>query len=110
MSSSPTTDNNRVVEVVKPTAHHDHGHGSGARSTLRRGGGQAPGDVFIADTGNNRVVEVNADGTQSTVAAVVDGAFGVAVDTMGDLFIADFGNSVVEVTPPAARRAPSPRG
>ena len=58
------------------------------------------GDVFIADTGNNRVVEVKPDGTQTTVGTGLNLPFGVAVDGSGDVFIADAGNNqVVEVKP-----------
>ena len=61
----------------------------------------AGGNVFIADLGNNRVVEVPASGgPQFTVGSGLAGPFGVAVDGAGDVFIADSGNSrVVEVTP-----------
>ena len=56
------------------------------------------GDVFIADSGNNRVVEVKADGTQTTVGSGLTGPAGVAVDRSGDVFIADYANDrVVEV-------------
>ena len=56
------------------------------------------GDVFIADFGNNRVVEVNAGGTQTTVGSGFNEPRGVAVDGSGDVFIADTGNNrVVEV-------------
>ena len=56
------------------------------------------GDVFIADSGNNRVVEVNADGIQTTVGSGLTGPAGVAVDGSGDVFIADYANDrVVEV-------------
>ena len=47
------------------------------------------GDVFIADTGNNRVVEVRPDGTQTTVGSGLNQPNGVAVDGSGDVFIAD---------------------
>ena len=59
----------------------------------------AAGDVFIADSSNDRVVEVSAGGVQTTVAASgLDGPQGVAVDGAGDVFIAAFNNSdVVEV-------------
>ena len=71
------------------------------------------GDIFIADTGNNRIREVNytsnyATSTITTVAgsgnygyngdgiaataAELWNPFGVAVDAAGDLFIADAGN------------------
>ena len=60
------------------------------------------GDIFIADSGNNRVVEVPAGGgTQTTVntgSYTLNSPFGVAVDGAGDVFIADSGNNrVVEV-------------
>ena len=57
------------------------------------------GDVFIADTVNNQVVEVKPDGTQTTVGSGLNLPRGVAVDGAGDVFIADTLNSeVVEVT------------
>ena len=58
----------------------------------------AAGDVFIADTGNQRVVEVAANGTQHTVGVGLNYPQGLAVDGAGDLFIADNNlNEVVEV-------------
>ncbi len=70
------------------------------------------GDLFIADTGNNVVREVSAatgdittvagDGTAgyagnggSATGAELNGPQGVAVDSMGNLYIADTGNSVI---------------
>ena len=56
------------------------------------------GDAFIADFGNSRVVEVQADGTQTAVGSGLSFPTGVAVDGSGDVFIADVGNHrVVEV-------------
>ncbi len=76
----------------------------------------AAGNLFIADYGNQRVRKVTPDGIISTVAG--NGAYGysgdggpatsaklympysVAVDTAGDLFIADFYNDRIrKVTP-----------
>jgi len=59
----------------------------------------AAGDVFIADTGNSRVVEVPAGGgAQTTVGSELSLPQRVAVDGAGDVFIADTNNSrVVEV-------------
>ena len=72
----------------------------------------AAGDVFISDTGNNVVREVNqstgvittvagtgsagytGDGDQAT-SAELSSPIGLAVDNEGDLFIADLGNWVV---------------
>ncbi len=70
----------------------------------------AAGDLFIADTGNSRIQEVNAvthvittvvgtgtpgfngDGIAAT-AAEIAGPVGLALDAAGDLFFADNGNS-----------------
>ncbi|MFD4612181.1 RICIN domain-containing protein [Streptomyces sp. NPDC058451] len=73
------------------------------------------GAVYIADAGNNRVRKVSADGKISTVAgtgaagsggdgglattAQLHGPFGVAVDSTGVLYIAEYnGNRVRKVT------------
>jgi trimeric autotransporter adhesin len=71
----------------------------------------AQGNLYIADTLNNRVRKVTPDGTISTVAgngtslysgdggpavaAQLSGPRGLALDAGGDLFIADTGNNVV---------------
>jgi sugar lactone lactonase YvrE len=66
----------------------------------------AQGDVFIADTYNNRVVKVTPQGKVVTVAGYSGdgglGAFaelnepnGVAVDAKGNLYIADSANNVI---------------
>ncbi len=63
----------------------------------------AAGDLFIADAGNSRVVEVPAGCTNSSCQVVVPATglmnpTGVAVDGAGDLFISDEqSNLVVEV-------------
>jgi large repetitive protein len=56
--------------------------------------------VYIADTGNNRVVEVSSSGAQTVVPATgLKSPEGVAVDQSGDVFIADSGNNrVVKVS------------
>ena len=71
----------------------------------------ASGDVFIADTVNNVVRKVDSGGTITTIAGNGTAGFGgdggpatnamlhfptgLAVDSSGDLFIADFGNQRV---------------
>jgi hypothetical protein len=59
----------------------------------------AAGDIFIADTANNRVVKVPADGDAlSTIGCGLKGPEGVAVDEAGDVFIADtYNNRVLKV-------------
>ena len=57
------------------------------------------GNVFIADTGNNRVVKFPVGGApQVAVGSGLSAPQGVAVDSAGDVFIADTGNKrVVEL-------------
>ena len=62
----------------------------------------AQGDMYIADTNNKRIVEVNAAGTASIVALPglsLSYPNGVAVDGRGELFIADLYNfRIVELS------------
>jgi hypothetical protein len=54
------------------------------------------GDLYIADTGNNRIVEVNAAQQVSlanTQLYNLSRPSGVAIDSAGDLYIADTGNN-----------------
>lgn len=63
-------------------------------------GVDAAGDLFIADTGNNRIVEVsNNDTVQSTVTSgTLTNPNGVAVDGAGDVFVTEgSANLVLEV-------------
>jgi uncharacterized protein (TIGR03437 family) len=69
------------------------------------------GNLFIADFGNDRVRKVSASGTITTAAGNGNQGFsgdggpaisselnypkGITVDTLGNLFIADFGNNVI---------------
>ena len=79
----------------------------------------ASGNLYIADSGNNRVAKVTADGTISTVAGIGTAGFSgdggpaaraqfsgptsVAVDAAGNLYIADQLNHCVrKVTPGGA--------
>jgi sugar lactone lactonase YvrE len=76
----------------------------------------AAGDIFIADSANNVIREVMTDGNIATVAGVNilgyqgDGGLataaelyeptGLAMDTAGNLYIADSGNNVVRIIYP----------
>src|SRR5205814_88522 len=56
------------------------------------------GDVFIADTYNNRVLKVTPSGTASVAASGLNHPEGLALDAYGNLFIANAGaNDVLEV-------------
>jgi sugar lactone lactonase YvrE len=74
----------------------------------------AAGDVFIADSDDNRVVEVPAGGgapvTIVTTPFVLSNPLGVAVDSSGNLFIADYNNSRVVKVPPAGGGSPTTVG
>ena len=87
--------------------------------------GDTSGNIYIADTYNNRIRKVSASGTISTVAgngtagfggdgglasaSIVNSPTGVYVDTIGNLYIADNGNQrirkVSETLPPVTTAA-----
>jgi sugar lactone lactonase YvrE len=59
----------------------------------------ARGDVYVADEGNDRVVEFKTTGAKVAVRNDLLSPTGVTVDTKGDVYIADTGaNEVLEVT------------
>jgi len=123
------TDNHRVLvalpgSVVETFAGNgspgDAGDGESARlAQLNLPGACAldgAGDVFIADTSNHRIREVTAAGMIVTVAgsgvaghlgdggaataAALYAPSGVAVDSSGDIFIADTGNHAIRLVTP----------
>ena len=133
--SSPTADNNVVREVVKATgdiitvagdgtAGYSGDGGPATAAELNDPNGVAvdsAGDLFIADTNNNVIREVvKATGDIITVAgngnagysgdngpataAELDTPRGLAVDSAGDLFIADCGQ---QRDPRGGRRRPA---
>jgi hypothetical protein len=60
----------------------------------------AAGDVYVADSGNNRVVELPAGSSTQQVLPFsgLDDPTGVAVDAAGDVYVAELGdNEVVEL-------------
>jgi hypothetical protein len=126
------TGNDRIREVVKATGMIRTVAGDGAAGSGGDGGlataaaldgpsdvaVDAAGDLFIADSLNNRIREVDTSGIIRTVAgsgtagfggddqpataAELSGPVGVALDASGHLFIADTGNDRIrEVIVPA---------
>ncbi|MGB8368200.1 MAG: HYR domain-containing protein [Verrucomicrobiia bacterium] len=105
-------DNNGIITTVAGGGHYGLGDGGAAtNASLVQPSGvavDASGNLFIADTWNNRIREVDPDGIITTVAgngslnysgdggqatsASLAGPSGVAVDASGNLFIADTGN------------------
>ncbi len=55
----------------------------------------ATGNIFIADTGNNRVRKVDTNGIITSVTSSLSSPRGVWVNGPANLFIADYGNNVV---------------
>jgi len=92
------------------------GVGSAARFSYPTGVAvDAAGNVFVADSGNSTIRRVAPDGTVTTVAGspgltgAVDGVAAdarfnnpsdVAVDSLGNVFVADTGNSTIRVITP----------
>ncbi len=60
------------------------------------------GDIFVTDTGNSRIVEVNAQGAASVLTIsglTLASPTGIAIDGSGNLYVADTGNTrVVKVS------------
>ena len=60
-------------------------------------------NIYIADSGNNRVVEIpwngTSFGTEIVVASGIGGAGAVAVDGGGDVYIANYGASTIAEVP-----------
>jgi DNA-binding beta-propeller fold protein YncE len=67
----------------------------------------ASGNVFVTDTGNNRIQKFSATGTYLTQFGTsgsgngqMSNPSGVAVDSLGDVYVADAGNSRVQLFQP----------
>ena len=84
---------------------------SGSQISLAKGTWSAPsgvavdgkGNLFVADCGNNRVVELspsgNGFGAPTTVLSGLSGPAGIAADWNGNLFVSDTGNNRVLMLP-----------
>jgi DNA-binding beta-propeller fold protein YncE len=95
-----------LVGVVCPVSHAQNAHFSGSQLTLpvtglnnpRQVAVDAAGNLYIADSGNNRVLKETLSGgtyTQSTIGSGLNVPFGVAVDANGNVYIADLNNGRV---------------
>ncbi len=95
------------------------GMGSAARFSLPSGvAADSAGNVYVADTGNNTIRQVTPDGVVTTLAGLAgssggadgtgsaarfNGPTGVAVDSAGNVYVADTGNNTIrQVTPGGA--------
>lgn len=57
------------------------------------------GNIYVADTGNNRIRKISTSGEVSTISTGLNGPKGVAVDASGNVYVADTGNNrVVKLT------------
>jgi DNA-binding beta-propeller fold protein YncE len=66
----------------------------------------AHGNVFVADTGNNRIVKLSPEGVLLTTWGEKGAAAGqfdqprwVTVDARGNVYVADFGNNRIQHLP-----------
>jgi len=107
---------NDEVGAVSPAGHAD---GTGAAATFYQPGGiaiDAAGNLWVADTDNNTLREVTPGGVVTTLAgtalvqgladgtgtaALFDNPVGIAVDSAGNLYVADTGNSLIRKVTPA---------
>ena len=64
---------------------------TGLAATLTVWRWTAAGNVYVADTGNNRVLKLAAGSSTQTVLPFtgLNGPYGVAVDTAGTVYVAD---------------------
>ena len=59
----------------------------------------ASGNLFIADTGNNSVRKVTADGIISTVLTGIPDPVGIALDATGNIYVSSTANRVMKSGP-----------
>ena len=111
------TDNDRIREVspngIITTVAGDAGFsgdgGPASQAQLNHPEGvavDAQGNLYIADTGNNRIRKISPDGIIVTIAgngtpAILDAPTGIAVGASGNIFIADTGNNRIRVVDPS---------
>ena len=122
---SDAGDNNRIrkitpdgrVETFAGDGREAFADGPGLQAAFNTPSGlaiDADGNIYVADTGNNRIRKITPQGIVSTIAgdgtagyadgpasqAKFDGPVGVAVDKAGDVFVADSYNDRVRLISP----------
>jgi trimeric autotransporter adhesin len=111
-----TPDGNIATAVGTGTAGFTGDEGPAVSATLNAPGGVAADDngiLYIADTGNNRIRQVTADGVIHTIAGAdpavpLDGPRGLVLDGSGNLYFADTNqNQVRRLVPQAAPAEPA---
>ena len=111
-----TTEANAITAVERhdPNAQHSGPSSSSGLAFPGRCGSDGVGNVYVADTDNNTIVEWNAaTQTVSTpISSGLDYPEGVAVDSSGNVYIADSATTRSRNGTPQRRRLPpwSPRG
>ena len=102
--AQPVTFTVTAVPPVTPPGYHAE-FGSGTLSSPSGIALDASGDVWVGDTGNNRIVEFSASGTviggfTPSGSYTLNGPTAIALNAAGDVFVADTGdNRVVEFFP-----------
>ena len=122
---SDAADNNRIrkitpagrVETFAGSGKEAFADGPGLQAAFNTPSGLAidgVGNLYVADTGNNRIRKISTDGVVSTIAgdgtagyadgpasqAEFDGPIGVAVDKTGNVFVADSYNDRLRLISP----------
>ncbi|MBC3840133.1 hypothetical protein GXW82_07900 [Streptacidiphilus sp. 4-A2] len=101
--AQPVTFTVTAAPAATPPAYHSE-FGSGTLNSPSGVALDASGNVWVSDTGNNRVVEFSASGTDiggftPTGSYALNGPTAITVNSAGDVFVADTGdNRVVEYT------------
>jgi hypothetical protein len=99
-----------VVTTLAGSGSQSYGDGTGTSTSFNRPYGVAvdsTGNVYVADAGNNRIRKITSTGTVTTLAgsgatgsidatgtnASFYGPAGVAVDSFGNIYVADYNNN-----------------
>jgi sugar lactone lactonase YvrE len=107
---SPTLSSQSIVSTLAGSGNASFLNGVGSNASFKYPSGVAvdkSGNVYVADSGNNRIRKITANGTVTTLAGSGTAGFadgtgvnasfnfpgGVAVDASGNVYVADNGNN-----------------